>query len=251
MKVIKTALEVLILTLVVVFQSMSVAQGPTKADRAIEAVKQLCLTGTQYDLRTDAQGNLTLLKPGAAGSVSVNVRRSSGAAAIFDNKLRREADEDIRNCIKPHIPEIIRAILQDDPVEPTSYPPPPTACPTSDPINMVGRVASYIPGTPLQLCQAVTSVIDRDTRPVDFYSVQLQAGQSVRFRIQCTPNCELRLWNPNTRPANPLSAVVRVWSSRNREDSEEYTAAVGGTYPVSITAKRSSVRYTASVQPVE
>jgi hypothetical protein len=37
------------------------------------------------------------------------------------------------------------------------------ACPTSSPINMVGQVASDIPGTPLQLCQAVTSVIDKNT----------------------------------------------------------------------------------------
>jgi hypothetical protein len=59
--------------------------------------------------------------------------------------------------------------------------PPTTACPTSSPINMVGKVASDLPGTPLQLCQGVTSVIDRNTRPVDVYSVQLQAGQSVRW----------------------------------------------------------------------
>jgi hypothetical protein len=101
---------------------MSVAQGPTKADKAIEAVKQLCLTGTQYNLKTDAQGNLTLLKlaPGAAGSVSVNVRSSPGAAAIFDDKLRKEADEDIRACIKPYIQKIVDAILQDDLAEHTS-----------------------------------------------------------------------------------------------------------------------------------
>lgn len=105
-----------VLSLVVVFPSLSIAQGPTKADKAIKAVKELCLTGTQYDLKADAQGNLTLLKlaPGATGSVSVNVHTSSGAAAIFDDKLRKEADEDIRNCIKPYIQRIIDAILQDD-----------------------------------------------------------------------------------------------------------------------------------------
>jgi hypothetical protein len=131
-------------------------------------------------------------------------------------------------------------------------PKPLTACQPSSPSNMVGKVASDIPGTPLQLCQVVTSVIDRDTRPVDVYSVQLEAGQSVRLRIQCNENCSLNFWNPNTtRIAKTLSAVFRVWSSRNREDSREYTAAVGGTYPVSITTRRSSVRYTASVQPVQ
>jgi hypothetical protein len=131
---------------------------------------------------------------------------------------------------------------------------PPTACQPSSPSNMVGKVASDIPGTPLQLCQTVTSVIDRNTRPVDVYSVQLQAGQSVRLRIQCNQNCSLNFWNPNTtRIANTLSAVHRVWSSNDREDSWGYTAAVSGTYPVSITTTgtHSPVRYTASVQPVQ
>lgn len=85
----------------------------TKTDRAIKAVKELCLTGTQFDLKADAKGNLTLRKllPGGEGSVSVNVRESSGAAAIFDEKIRQIADEDIRRCIQPHIEKIIDAIL--------------------------------------------------------------------------------------------------------------------------------------------
>jgi hypothetical protein len=88
-----------------------------KADRAIRAVKDLCLAGSQFDLRADASGNLTLFKltPGGKGSASVNVRKSSGAAAIFDDKVRQVADEDIRSCIKPHIGRIIDAILLDAP----------------------------------------------------------------------------------------------------------------------------------------
>jgi len=85
----------------------------TNAERAIRAVKDLCLAGSQFDLRADASGNLTLLKltPGGEGSASVNVRQSSGAAAIFDDKIRQVADEDIRACIKPHIGRIVDAIL--------------------------------------------------------------------------------------------------------------------------------------------
>jgi hypothetical protein len=44
------------------------------------------------------------------------VRHSSGAAAIFDDKVRRFADEDIRACIKPYIERIIDAILGGDDV---------------------------------------------------------------------------------------------------------------------------------------
>ena len=130
----------------------------------------------------------------------------------------------------------------------------PTECPTSSPTNMVGQVASDIPGTPLELCQAVTSVIDKRTRPIDVYSVQLQAGQSVKFRIQCNEFCSLSLWNPDTinvRSTAVGADVFTVRSHNNREDSRAYTAAVDGTYLVSIRASRSGDRYIASVQPVQ
>jgi hypothetical protein len=87
-----------------------------KAAAAISAVKQLCLSGTQFDLKADVKGNLQLIRltPGAEGSASVNVRNSTGAAAIFDDKVRQVADEDIRNCIKPYIGKIVEAILGSD-----------------------------------------------------------------------------------------------------------------------------------------
>ena len=84
-----------------------------RAAAAIAAVKQLCLAGTQFDLKADVSGNLTLLKlaPGANGAATVNVRNSTGAAAIFDDRVRQVADEDIRKCIMPQINRIIDAIL--------------------------------------------------------------------------------------------------------------------------------------------
>jgi hypothetical protein len=98
---------------VLLYVCSSVYAQETKPDRAIRAVKELCLTGTQFDLKADAKGNLTLRKllPGGEGAVSVNVRESTGAAAIFDEKIRQIADEDIRRCIQPHIKPIIDAIL--------------------------------------------------------------------------------------------------------------------------------------------
>jgi hypothetical protein len=146
---------------------------------------------------------------------------------------------------------VVYLALRGGDLPPTVGPP----SPTPGPMNMVGQVASDIPGTPLQLGQAVTSVIDRDTRPVDVYSVhQLQAGQSVRFRIQCNQHCNLSLWNPNTIDvrSNAVGAdVFTVGSNSNREGFKVYTAAVDGTYPVSIRAYRSGDRYIASVQPVQ
>jgi hypothetical protein len=130
---------------------------------------------------------------------------------------------------------VVYLALRGDLPTPTAVPP----SPTPGPINMVGQVASDIPGTPLQLGQAVSSVIDEDTRPIDVYSVQLQAGQSVRFRIQCNQHCSLSLWNPNTINvrSNAVGAdVFTVGSNSNREGFRVYTAAVDGTYPVSIRA---------------
>lgn len=88
-----------------------------KAERAIKAVKELCLAGKQFDLKIDAIGNLTLkkLSPGAEGSISVNVRESTGAAAIFNDKIRQVADEEIRRCIQPHIAKIVDTILEEKP----------------------------------------------------------------------------------------------------------------------------------------
>ena len=93
-----------------------IAATNPKAAAAISAVQQLCLAGTQFDLKADVNGNLTLLKltPGGQGSVSVNVRNSTGAAAIFDDKIRQVADEDIRRCIQPYIARIIDAILSQN-----------------------------------------------------------------------------------------------------------------------------------------
>lgn len=95
--------------------STDVMANESKADAAIAAVKKLCLVGSQFDLTVDANGNLSLVKlmPSAKGNASVNVRASNGAAAIFDDQVRRLADRDIRDCIKPHISKIIDAILND------------------------------------------------------------------------------------------------------------------------------------------
>jgi hypothetical protein len=107
-----------LLIFLIVVPALTSAQS-AKVDRAIKAVKELCLVGTQYDLRADTKGNLTLTQglPNGQGSVSVNVRESTGAAAVFDDKVRLAADADIRECIKPHIGKIVDAILELAPPE--------------------------------------------------------------------------------------------------------------------------------------
>lgn len=84
-----------------------------KVDRAIKAVQDLCLSGSEFQMKADAVGNLSLIRlgRGVEANLSVNVREIKGAAAIFDQKIRQIADEDIRRCISPHIKIIIDNIL--------------------------------------------------------------------------------------------------------------------------------------------
>src|SRR5428012_5722 len=59
--------------------------------------------------------------------------------------------------------------------------PPMSMGPPGGPIDMGGQVASDIPGTPYALETTVSSVIDQGTKPIDVYSVNLQAGQTYYF----------------------------------------------------------------------
>ena len=146
----------------------SVFAQETKTDRAVRAVKELCLTGKQFDLKADAKGNLTLRKllPGGEGAVSVNVRESSGAAAIFDEKIRQIADEDIRRCIQPHIKPIIDAILAENPK------------PNPQVIQYVGRVTDRNTNQPIRRARIS---LDMEGVPSTIYT---DSGGIYRFKLR-------------------------------------------------------------------
>ena len=91
-------------------------------DHLVEYAKQACLVGTQYDFNADLSGNITFknpLKPGGEGKAAVNVRNSTGAAAIFDQQLRVAADENTRRCMGPRIDKIIAYVLGPKPCDPS------------------------------------------------------------------------------------------------------------------------------------
>lgn len=114
----QTSVAVKVLSILYCFVTPDV-MAEDKIDRAVNTVKSMCLNGKQYDLKVDARGNLTLIKlvPGAQGSVSINAKSSEGSVAIFDDKVRRLADDDIRKCVMPYIPRILDAILNDQPTK--------------------------------------------------------------------------------------------------------------------------------------
>jgi hypothetical protein len=94
-------------------------------DRLVDYAKQGCLSGSQFDFNADVNGNVTLknlLKPGAEGKASVNVRNSAGATAIFEQQVRVVADQQVRDCMKPYIDRIFQFILGSTPRDSRSLP---------------------------------------------------------------------------------------------------------------------------------
>jgi hypothetical protein len=82
-------------------------------DRLVGYAKQACLVGTQFNFSADLDGNVIFSNPTklGEGEAAVNVRKSTGAAAIFDEKLRIIADRQVQDCMRPYIERIFNAIL--------------------------------------------------------------------------------------------------------------------------------------------
>lgn len=96
------------------------AQDTKQIDQAVSVVESLCLSGTEYGLDADIEGNIRIksFKPNAGGSVTLNVREAVGATA-FQDDLRIIADEDVRECTQQHIGRILDAVLASTPPEST------------------------------------------------------------------------------------------------------------------------------------
>lgn len=93
-------------------------------DKAVQVVKDLCLSGKQYDLYIDARGNVVIksLQPGVEGFAAFSAREAKGATAIYDEKLRIIADSEVRSCTREHLPRIMDAILGQTITPPRSSP---------------------------------------------------------------------------------------------------------------------------------
>jgi len=83
---------------------------------AVNVVSQLCLSGSEYGIDADAEGNITIksFKPKAGASVTLNVREGKGATALQDD-LRIIGDENVRSCTQKHIGRILDAVLSSSP----------------------------------------------------------------------------------------------------------------------------------------
>ncbi|MEJ2743654.1 MAG: hypothetical protein P8176_14565 [Gammaproteobacteria bacterium] len=94
----------------------TIAEEKTRIQTAVDVVSNLCLSGTEYGIEADVQGNITIknFKPKGGGSLSVNVRESMGATGLQE-ELRIIGDKNVRECTQKHIGRILDAIFNETP----------------------------------------------------------------------------------------------------------------------------------------
>ena len=99
----------------IIYSSLLVAE-PSKVDAAVNIVENLCLSGTEYGITADVNGNITIksFKPKGSGSLTLNARESKGATALQEN-LRIIGDQDVRECTQKHIGRILDAVFESTP----------------------------------------------------------------------------------------------------------------------------------------
>ncbi|MGF6986563.1 hypothetical protein QFZ99_006104 [Paraburkholderia atlantica] len=72
-----------------------------------------CLANSPYALMANVNGHVSFGKasPGGSGSVNVDVWSGPSAVQHFDEKIKRVADDKVRNCLQPYTNEIFDKIL--------------------------------------------------------------------------------------------------------------------------------------------
>jgi len=123
--------------------------------------------------------------------------------------------------------------------------PPPPNCASG---SLAGKVASDIPGTRLCIGIAVSSVVDSNTKRRDVYSIDLVAGQEVRFTSTSRGCVNYRVLNPSSTSIES-SRVSEAFSARCEEQWQaNFTPAVSGTYYLEVEARGTGQTYTLSLK---
>ena len=125
--------------------------------------------------------------------------------------------------------------------------PAPSPAPNATPQALAGKVASRLPGTPLALGRAVTSVVDQQAKPRDLYAVAVHAGQTLQVDVTAaSPAFDVALAPPHAQdliglPGVPLGALLCAFTQPCRK---AFPVAADGTYTLTVTAEGPGVRYT-------
>ncbi len=150
----------------------------------------------------------------------------------------------------------VAVVVPSSTPEPPSPTPAPTATPApiatatvnpaATPLNLAGKVASSLPGTPLRLGQPVTSVVDQGAKPRDMYAVTLRAGQT--FTVQVTAagsGFSVLLGAPGTFPSYATASIsTTILCSFQEPCQKAVPVAADGAYPLLIEAGGPALRYT-------
>ncbi len=104
---------------------------------------------------------------------------------------------------------------------------------------------SDIPGVPLALGQTVTSILDFQTKPLDAFSVDLEAGQKVRVLVKSDKRTFIGYANPDQASFNGNSGVTLC--NYATACAEVFAVAVGGTYYIRVSTDQAAVPYSLTV----
>lgn len=104
----------------VILNSALPALADNQAEQAVSALRALCLAGERYELKIEGQGSLLLLKKGAGGAVRYSETNTRGVVDGLQGQDQLRELENIRECIEPHIPSILRMIRNEPEPPPRS-----------------------------------------------------------------------------------------------------------------------------------
>jgi hypothetical protein len=92
------------------------APNQTVLDQLTAAANNACLNGSEFTLKADAGGNVTLeniTKPGAAGKLNVDARKGKGAVLYFNEQIKERIDEKVMTCMQHYTDQIFDYILKN------------------------------------------------------------------------------------------------------------------------------------------
>ena len=103
-----------VLTVCLLFTPCTVlGANQSQIDQLILVIERLCLSGAQYQLAADADGNIDLrnLAAGPQGTINVNIREQMGGVGYLREEIRSKVEDHVRGCMAPYISQLIDVIL--------------------------------------------------------------------------------------------------------------------------------------------
>jgi len=100
----------------------------------------------------------------------------------------------------------------------------------------------------LEVGQTVTSVIDRDTKKLDTYQIQLNAGQTIRIMVKCN-GCFAGLLSPDSGGRYQGGGRNLPVSTNSGILNATFTPAASGRYYFFLEAAGVGDKYLLSITP--